>query len=73
LEGDKKVPSQCPLVLLLEAVHMIRINFYMTLEGRHYSEIWSKIGRATVRRNFDVTSGRTACEANNTTWNLGTN
>jgi hypothetical protein len=30
-----KVPRQCPLVLLVEATHMIGINFYMTLEGLH--------------------------------------
>jgi hypothetical protein len=34
-----KVPRQCPLVLLVEVMHMIGINFYMTLEGLHYSEI----------------------------------
>jgi hypothetical protein len=35
----------------------------MTLEGLHYSEIWSNTGRAKLGRNFDVTSGRAADEA----------
>jgi hypothetical protein len=30
-----KVPRQCPLVLLVEAIHMIGINFYITLEWLH--------------------------------------
>jgi hypothetical protein len=35
-----KVPRQCSLVLLVEVMHMIGINFfYMTLEGLHYREI----------------------------------
>jgi hypothetical protein len=32
-----KVPRQCPLVLLV--MHMIKINFYMTLEGLHYNKV----------------------------------
>jgi hypothetical protein len=66
-----KVPRQCPLVLLVEAVHIIGIrflNFFLvfiysfniTPEGLHYSKIWTNIGRATLGRNFDVTSGRAA-------------
>jgi hypothetical protein len=39
---------------------MIGIIFYMTLEGLHYSEIRSNIGRAT-------------CEASRATWDLGNN
>jgi hypothetical protein len=34
-----KVHRQCPLVLLIEVMHMIGINFYITLEGLHYTEI----------------------------------
>jgi hypothetical protein len=34
-----KVPRQCPLVLLVEVRHMIGINYFMMLEGLHYSEI----------------------------------
>jgi hypothetical protein len=34
-----KVPRQCPLVLLVEVLHMIGINFYMMLERLHYGEI----------------------------------
>jgi hypothetical protein len=34
-----KVPRQCPFVLLVKEMHIIGINFYMTLEGLHYSEI----------------------------------
>jgi hypothetical protein len=44
---------------------------FMTLEGLHYSEICSNIGRATLKQNFDVTIGRTAWEACSATWNLG--
>jgi hypothetical protein len=33
------VPRQCPLVLLVEVMHIIGIIFYMTLEGLHYSKI----------------------------------
>jgi hypothetical protein len=51
---------------------MIGINFYMTLGGLHYSEIWSNIGRVTSGRNFDVTNERAACEACSAKWNLGT-
>jgi hypothetical protein len=33
-----KVPRQCPLVLLVEVIHMIGINcFYMALERPRYS------------------------------------
>jgi hypothetical protein len=49
------------------------INFYVTLEGLHYSEFWSNIVRATLERNFDVTNGVATCEASSATWNLGTN
>jgi hypothetical protein len=59
-----KVPRQCPLVPLVEVMHMIGINFYMTLEGLHCSEVWTDIGRAALGRNFDVTIGRA--------WNLRT-
>jgi hypothetical protein len=52
---------------------MIGINFYMTLEGSHYSKVGTQIGRDILGRNFDVTIGRAACEAFSTTWNLGTN
>jgi hypothetical protein len=61
-----KVPRQCPLVLLVEAAHLIGIRFYLfniTPEGLHYCENWTDIGRATLGWNFDVTSGRAACEA----------
>jgi hypothetical protein len=63
---------QCPLVLLVKIMHMIGINFYMTLKGLHYSKIWSNIGRATLRRNFEITIGRAACEACSAMRNLGT-
>jgi hypothetical protein len=36
-----KVLRQCPFVLLVEVMHMMGVHFYMTLEGLHYSEIWS--------------------------------
>jgi hypothetical protein len=68
-----KVPRQCPLVRLVEAMHMVGINFYITLEGLHYSEFWFNIGRATLGRNSDVTIGRAACEACGAKWNLRTN
>jgi hypothetical protein len=45
----------------------------MTLEGLHYIEILTHIGRAILGRNFDVTKGRAAGEACSATWNLGTN
>jgi hypothetical protein len=45
----------------------------MTLEGLHYSEIWSNIKRVTLGRNFDDTIGVAVCEASSATWNLGTN
>jgi hypothetical protein len=50
---------------------MIGIIF-VTLEGPHYSEIWSNIGTAILGRNFDVTIGRAAYVASSATWNLGT-
>jgi hypothetical protein len=31
------------------------------------------VGRAALGGNFDVTTGRAACEASSATWNLGTN
>jgi hypothetical protein len=34
-----KVPRQCPLVLLVEVLHKIGINFYMTMEGLHQDEM----------------------------------
>jgi hypothetical protein len=40
---------------------MIGINFYVTLEGLHYSETLTNIGRAILGRNFDVTKRRAAC------------
>jgi hypothetical protein len=40
-----------------------------TPEELRYCEIWTNIGRATLGRNFDVTSGRAACEARSATWN----
>jgi hypothetical protein len=52
---------------------MIGIDFYMTLEGLHDSEILTNIGRAILGRNFGVTNGTAACEASSATWNLGTN
>jgi hypothetical protein len=66
-----KVPRQCPLVLLVEVMQMIGINFcYISLKG---CIIVKYIGRAILGRNFDVTIGRAACEASSATWNLGTN
>jgi hypothetical protein len=53
-----KVPRQCPLVLLVEVVHMIWIIF-VKLERLHCNEIWYNIRRA-------------ACEACSATCNLGT-
>jgi hypothetical protein len=35
----------------------------MTLEGLHYSKIWTNVGRAILGRIFDVTSVRAVCEA----------
>jgi hypothetical protein len=46
------------------------LYFYMTLEELYYSKIGANVGRAIVGRNFDVTNGRAACEANSATWNL---
>jgi hypothetical protein len=69
-----KVPRQCPLVHLVEAAHFIGIRFYffkITPEGLHYCEIRTNTGRATLGRNFDVTSGRAACEARIATWISG--
>jgi hypothetical protein len=63
-----KVPRQCPLILPVEAAHMIGIRFfiifffYVTPEGLHYGEISTGIVRAKLGRNFDVTNGRAACE-----------
>jgi hypothetical protein len=68
-----KVLRQCPLVLLVEVMHMIGINFYVTLRGLHCIEIVSNTGRATSGRNCDVTVWRAACEACSATCNLGTN
>jgi hypothetical protein len=34
-----KVPRQCPLVLLVDLMHMKGIDSFMTLEGLRYSEI----------------------------------
>jgi hypothetical protein len=67
-----KVPRQCSFVLLVEVMHMIGINFYMTLEELHFGEILANMRRAILGRNFDVTNGRAACEACSATWNLGT-
>jgi hypothetical protein len=47
--------------------------FYMMLEGLYYSDIYSNTRRAILGRNFDVTSGWSACEACSATWNLSTN
>jgi hypothetical protein len=33
-----KVPRQCPLILLVEVMHMIGINFYMALERLHVKQ-----------------------------------
>jgi hypothetical protein len=81
-----KVLRQCPLVLLVEAAHMIGIRFfiiilfiylfiiyffYVTPERLHYGEISTNIGRATLGRNFDITNWRAACEACSATWNFG--
>jgi hypothetical protein len=33
---------------------MLSLFFYVTLEGLHYVEISTNIGRATLGRNFDV-------------------
>jgi hypothetical protein len=52
---------------------MIGINAYMTPEGLRNSEILTNIGIAILGGNFDVTSGRVACETCSATWNLGTN
>jgi hypothetical protein len=49
-----KVPMQRSLVLIAEAMHRIGINFYMTLEGLHYSDIITNIGKYTLGRNVDV-------------------
>jgi hypothetical protein len=43
------------------------------IQGLHYSEIWSNIGRATLGRKFDVAIWRAACEARSAMRNLGTN
>jgi hypothetical protein len=40
-----------------------------TPEGLHYGDIWTNIGRATLGRNFVVTSGKTAYEACSVTCN----
>jgi hypothetical protein len=45
----------------------------MTLEGLHYGEILTNIGKAILGRTFEVTNRRAACEACSATWNLGTN
>jgi hypothetical protein len=37
---------------------MIGINFYMTLEGLHYSEILTNIDRVILGRNFDGLKGK---------------
>jgi hypothetical protein len=68
-----KVPRQCPLVLLVEAAHMIGIRIFYNImpEGLHYGEISTNIVRATLGRNVDVTSGTAACEARSATWNSG--
>jgi hypothetical protein len=46
-----------------------------TPEGLHYGDIWTNIWtnirRAILERNFDITSGRAACEARSATWNSG--
>jgi hypothetical protein len=55
---------------ILSELDFIRL-FNITPEGLHYCEIWTNIGRAILRRNFDVTSGRAAYEACSATWNSG--
>jgi hypothetical protein len=65
-----KVPRQYPLVLLVEAAHIIGTRFFILFylffdiipEGLHYG-ILTNLGRAKLGRNFDVTSRRAACEA----------
>jgi hypothetical protein len=66
------VPRQCPLVLLVEVMNMIGINFVWRWKGWIIVKFWSNIGRATLGRKF-VTIGRAACEACSVTWNLGIN
>jgi hypothetical protein len=69
-----RFPRQCPLVLLVEVMHIIRINSnltFMAFEGLHYSEILSIIGRAASKQNFDFVVERLPCER--ATWILGTN
>jgi hypothetical protein len=47
------------------------IYFNIMPEELHCGKIWTNIGRAKLGRNFDVTSGRVACETHSTTWNSG--
>jgi hypothetical protein len=63
-----QVPRQCPPSGRGSAYDR---NFFISLEGLHYSEISSNIGRATFERNFYVTIGRTACKACSATWEFG--
>jgi hypothetical protein len=57
----------------LEVTHTIRNNFCMALNGLHCSGIWINIGKATLGRNFNVTTGRVAWDMRGATWNFGTN
>jgi hypothetical protein len=45
----------------------------MTLEGLHYSELLTNIGRAILAQNFHVSNGGAACDVCSATWDLGTN
>jgi hypothetical protein len=59
-----KVPRQCPLVLLVEEMNMIGINFY---------DVDRVCIIVNLGRKFDVNNGRAASETCSATWNLGTN
>jgi hypothetical protein len=37
----------------------------------YYGQIWTNIGKATLGRNFDITSTRVACVPCSTTWDSG--
>jgi hypothetical protein len=73
-EGSQAAPS-CPSGIgnLYGRNCSFFIYFYIKLEWVHYSKNLVNVGRAILGRNFDVTSGRAACETCGATWNLGTN
>jgi hypothetical protein len=55
-------------------IGIIGINIFNTmLEELLRNKCWTKIGKAILGRNFDVTIGRAACEACSATWNLDNN